>query len=95
MLLSKVADCVRLGFHPRAIGDRRGLVAFRASLLVAAGGILLRPPMSARGHWVLRTSINFLVRIKGIRANNTVMDKSIPGSKYPATLFHVEQRLTG
>jgi len=33
LLLSKIADCARTAFRPRAIGDPRGRVAVRASLV--------------------------------------------------------------
>jgi hypothetical protein len=75
--LSKIADCARTAFRPCTIGDPRGRAAVRASSSATACGILLRPPMSARGHCALaRANHVFCTDEKHIRTENAVIDKS-------------------
>jgi len=50
LFLSKITDCARTVFRPRAIGDPRGRAAVRASSNAAARCILRRSPMSANEH---------------------------------------------
>src|SRR5450756_183776 len=42
LFLSKIANCVRMGFYPYAIGDPRGRVAVRASSGTTARCMVLR-----------------------------------------------------
>jgi hypothetical protein len=54
LVLHKIADCVRMSFHPHAIGDPRGRVAVRASSSAAAQCVRRPLPLSTISHCALR-----------------------------------------
>ena len=77
LFLSKITDCVRTDFRPRAIGDPRGRDAVRASSSATVRDFCQGSPKPVKDHCALsRANRVFGTDKKRIRTKNAVMDKN-------------------